>query len=267
MDQVRAMLVTIESFWPESTIVTRVVPGILAYQPKWTFRTVNAGPWRSSTMYVQHIAETVGSSFDDGDEFRFGTSDGVLRSVILIVPDRNSASDYRALEWLRAPSVTGILELCVASSFSLNPADCRTFFEDGEAIVCTLDDALRAEGERQRVSIACDLDLLFLERKYCGWILWKPVSHLVSSNIGDTDEMSPGEVSVVDVVREYLSIVADPNIEKMEDQDEEVRRLLLDVRRRAFELTGDSVSVKALRAKIDDLLENFYGTSAGDGHQ
>jgi hypothetical protein len=252
------MIVTIESFWPEMTLPAEVVAGSLRYEPQWTFHTVNIGPWRASEGYGTHLAGTIGSSYDSGDELRFDRQDRLLRSVLVTMPDQN-AEEASEREWLDVERHSGLLMLCSEAGFCLNPVDTRWFDESGKALVCLAEHAKSGRGARLRVSIARDFDLVFLDGRYCGWILLDPVSHLVPSQIGADDTTAPASSRVVALIREYLTIVADPNIEKMNDHDEGLLNALLVLRRRTQEAGDLTASDKALAMQIDDILDRFYG--------
>jgi hypothetical protein len=105
-----------------------------------------------------------------------------------------------------------------------------------------------------RIAIARDTDLLFQHGRYIGWILRNPVAHLVS----DPAETAPGtdDVRLHPLVREYLAIVMEPNITRMNDDDPALRAALETLGARITEV--DAVQARAVADIVERTLEAFY---------
>ncbi|KYF71252.1 hypothetical protein [Sorangium cellulosum] len=233
----------------------------IPFIPEWQFRTLTVGPRRSSPIYDQHIVDTVGSSYDFGDEMRFGKEDGLLRGLVLTMPDRNMENAVDAIDaWLNTTRIQALLRLASPIPFALDGADVRAMDEDGRILLATLNSGARWDGQRLRIAVSTDTDLLFTDGRFCGWLLMNPLEHL---RYGDGRGAEPSAASsggeALELLRSYLALVAEPNIERMEDQDEELKIALADLKHRAAQASLRELKAREITAQLDDLLDRFYG--------
>ncbi|WP_437781229.1 hypothetical protein [Sorangium sp. So ce1097] len=234
----------------------------LPFISEWQFRTLTVGPRRSSPVYDKHIAGTVGSSYDFGDEMRFGKEDGLLRGLVLTMPDRNMEDADGAIDtWLSTTRTRALLRLVSPTPFALDGADVRAMDEGGRVLLSTLNGVAQHDGQRLRIAVSTDTDLLFADGRFCGWLLMNPLEHL---RYGDEDRRTePSAVSsgseTLELLRSYLTLVAEPNIERMEDQDEEVKTALAGLKHRAAQASLREPKAREIAAQLDDLLDRFYG--------
>lgn len=223
--------------------------------PAWSIQTLNVGPLRSSPDYDQHVRDTVGSSYDWSDELRFDKCTGRLVSFVLKMPEAGLVDPEIARSWLALRRQSGVPVLQDRENgFHVDPLDLRFLAEHGSALVVTEAGLQAADTESLRLAISPDVDLLFHRGKYRGWILLKPVAHLVA----EPGDIVPGsdEPRLHDLLREYLTLVVEPNIARMSDEDPELRARLQALRVRVQGL--NTVHAYALASAVDRVLEVFY---------
>ena len=241
---------------PEGTALADVELGHrIDGEPAWSIQTLNVGPLRSSPDYDRHIRDTVGSSYDWSDELRFDKRTGRLVSFILKTPESGPVDSAVARSWLALPRQPGLPVLQDRENgFHVDPLDLRFFADDGSALVVTEASLHAADSDSLRLAISSDVDLLFDRGTYRGWILLNPVAHLVAEpgdNVPGSDEPR-----LHDLVREYLTLVVEPNIARMSDEDPELRAALQALRVRVQGIHAPHAH--ALASAIDRVLEVFY---------
>lgn len=221
----------------------------------WTIQTLNVGPLRSSTAYERHLQNTVGSSYDWSDEVRFDKQTGRLSSFILKTPEAGLVDSEVAATWLGLPVQHGIPVLDDRENgFHIDPLDLRFLASDGSALVVTDAGLPGADPHALRLEIATDVDLLFHRGRYRGWILRNPVAHLVAEP-GDKPS-GPDDPRVHAVLLDYLTLVVQPNIDRMSDEDPAMRVALQELRNRVQAV--DTAQARALESAIARVLEVFY---------
>lgn len=221
----------------------------------WSIQTLNLGPTRSSPKYDQHLRDTVGSSYDWSDELRFDHRTGRLASFILKTPETELTDLAVATSWLALPRAAGVPVLQDRDhGFHVDPLDLRYLSDDAGALLVVEGTMLPADGNSLRLAIGPDADLLFQHGRYVGWVLLHPASHLVASP-GDVPDRTD-DPQINNLLREYLSLVVDPNIAKMSDEDQEVKVALESLSRRARQIRGPKAG--ALGHAIERVLEAFY---------
>lgn len=223
--------------------------------PTWSIATLNAGPPRSSSNYAQHLQNTVGSSYDWSDEFRFDKRTGRLTSFVLKTPETGVLDSRVAISWLALPPQIGIPALADREKgFHVDPLDLRYVSHDTSSLVVADARMQAPDSSSLRISIARDTDLLFQHGRYSGWILRNPVAHLVS----DPADTAPGtdDVRLHSLLREYLALVIEPNITRMNDEDPALRAALEALGTRITEV--DAVQARALADIVEKTLEAFY---------
>lgn len=99
------------------------------------------------------------------------------------------------------------------NGFHVDPPDLRHFAEDAAALVVAGVALPPADRDSLRLTIGRDTDLLFHRRRYGGWILGSPITHM-ASGLG---EAAPGtdDRRLHEPLREYLMLVVEPNITRM----------------------------------------------------
>lgn len=251
-----SMAVTFPTSNPDGQARAHVEPGAsLDDVPTWSLQTLNAGPARSSPAYDRHLEATIGSSYDWSDELRFDKRTGKLKSFVLKMPEAGAVEPGIARSWLALPRRTGIPVLdSRENGFHVDPLDLRYLDEDTGALVVASAGLPVADRDSLRLAIARDTDLLFHHGRYGGWILASPIAHLVlepGNAASGTDEPRLHES-----LREYLALVVEPNIERMEDEDPDLGAALRALRARVR--TVDGAQARALESNIERVLDTFY---------
>jgi len=221
----------------------------------WSIQTLNAGPGRSSPRYDQHVRDTVGSSYDWSDELRFDKRTGRLASFVLKTPEVGEVEPELARSWLALPRQAGIPVLeDRENGFHVDPLDLRYLADDGLALVVMDAKAPVPDRSSLRLAIGSDVDLLFHHGRYSGWILENPVAHLVAA----PGDRIPGsdDPRLHGLLREYLTLVVEPNIARMSDEDPEVHARLQALCAQVRSVDG--VSARALLSAVERVLETFY---------
>ncbi|WP_437317249.1 hypothetical protein [Sorangium sp. So ce385] len=203
------------------------------------------------------MASTVGSSFEGGDELRFDKETLLLSSLLFTLPDGLLEDDNTTRAWLAAPRREGLPRLMEPAVFNLNPTEARAASNERcDALVCVSDRG-RLVAEPLRLTIAQDLDLLFSCGRYCGWLLTAPVDHL---GLADAGEASSGRDAAARLLSEYLNLVSEANIERMNEGDERLRRALIDLLTRCQDSLPSAPRVSAIARQVSDILDRFYGS-------
>jgi hypothetical protein len=138
--------------------------------------------------------------------------------------------------------------------FHVDPLDLRYLADDGSALLA-LDTKLTAPDRSSlRLAIGSDVDLLFHQGRYGGWILGNPLAYLVA----EAGDKVPGhdEPKLHELLRDYLALVVEPNIARMSDEDPEVRKALQALHRRVRDVSG--VQAQVLLGTVERVLDVFY---------
>ena len=244
-----------------SAMAEIITGGELAEQPRWGLRSGSLiiAPYRTGDEHEHHYLETIGSGTwhrSEEDEFRFDKTSRTLRSLWLHVPDRNLPSAEFLGTLQLVPRMEGLLRLTSPQSFSLEPSDYRWLAPDGKVLACIREALAKEPKDSIRLRIAHDFDLLFIEGRLCGWLLWEPARYLVKA----WEKPYPSEPTdaLISELHDYLDLVAEPNFLRMEDKDPYILRALLDLRERLRDDTGVGQR-QVLRESLDYVIEKFYG--------
>jgi hypothetical protein len=156
--------------------------------------SVMCGSFSDPEEHEKHFLTTVGSGnsyFSEDDEWRFDPVSGVLRSLRLRVPERNTSS-YVPPD---LPVETGTVRLGDLRPFSMEPAVLRWFSADGAQLagLYTVDTPDR------RIRVAAEFDLLFAGDELVGWVLWR-------TGFGA-------------LLSDYFTLVTEAAIERLEKED------------------------------------------------
>lgn len=233
--------------------------------PHWDLRGLRLwlGPYRSTDQWVEHASEAIGSTDVDAtagtDELLFDKDDLLLRSARCIVPEVNLPTGRLLTIWQSQPPTFGLLRLISPHGFRLEPTRIRWFAEDGTSLAGFSDAALVETSERLRLHIAKDIDLLFADRRLCGWWLSNPSYYLVTS--WDLPYPSEPDGELIDALRRYLLLIAEPNIDLMEDGDPSVLHVLIELHAQLNPTMGSIRQRRVVREAIADIVDQFYNLS------
>lgn len=245
-------------------IVTEVVFGErLATPPRWGLRSSSLmiAPYHSGDEHELHYEATVGSGDwyrSEYDEFRFGKDDHMLRSLWLHVPNENLNAAELLPRWRDAPPLSGVLRLLTQRDFAPAPTAYRWLEPSGEVLAGLHPASLRSPGEMLRLRAAPDFDMLFVNRRFAGWLLWSPLRYLTSgwSEATQTDEP---DTELVSQLGRYLELIATPNFAAMEEKNPDTRGALLELRDRFAQADAENAQRAILRESLEAVIKNFYG--------
>jgi hypothetical protein len=245
-----------------SSVLCEMVQGIsIGQNPRWMLdgRNVILGSYHSSDEHEQQVSQTVGSTdwlWSGYDELRFDRETLLLQSMLFVVPDATLPTDLSLAVWQTAPQETGLLKLLHTQNFPLEPTDFRWMDPLGQALICVTKNALDDSPLRLRLHIARHMDLFFVNEQFCGWALLNPARFVVEA-WEEADEEGE-DAQFVALLYEYLTLLTDPFIEKMEDRDAHMLDTLRDVYSRITVAYRPSKRYNALRAAVADKIDRFY---------
>jgi hypothetical protein len=174
---------------------------------------------------------------------------------VLKTPEAGTLSARVAESWLALSPVRGLPVLVERErGFHVDALDLRCLSERADALVCGIADLPLADHASVSIAIGGDVMLLFHHGRYVGWILQQPIHHLVFA--ASDPPSGADDPALHEPLRAYLSIVVEPNIDKMSDEDPEIRAALQHLLTSMQALT--SAQARALRSQIESVLETFY---------
>ncbi|HBE18679.1 MAG TPA: hypothetical protein DEG17_02080 [Cyanobacteria bacterium UBA11149] len=233
----------------------------LQISPRWMLDSlaVVVASFNSMEEYERQIMETFGSfdSMGSGAEgMRFGQKDLLLKSVWFRVPEVNLPSDKVSLLWQNQEPQIGLLHLLSGQEFHLDPTDVRWFDPNTGILICMTEESLTVAGERLRLRIAEDFDLLFVDQKLCGWLLSSAEKYLVE--LWETSYSTEADKELKALIYESLDLVSEPNIEKMDNQDPDILQALVDLHSRIKCDYGSVNQRRVLCTWVAEIIERFY---------
>lgn len=230
--------------------------------PRWMLSSLSVvvAPYNSMKENDREVTETCGS-FDyfgmGGEGFRFSNKDLLLQSIWFRVPEVHIPSDKIPILWQNEQSQIGLLRLSSAEEFRLDLADVRWLDMNAGILVCMTEASLTAVGERLRLRITDNFDLLFIDRKLCGWLLCSPENYLVE--LFETLYLPEPDNELKALLYESLTLVSEPtNIEKIHDEDPDILQALVDLQGRIKYDYGAVNQRKILHSWIKGIIEWFY---------
>jgi hypothetical protein len=242
-------------------IVAEICPNyVLNEAPRWFFEhTIIVGPYRSMNEHETHIVRTVGS-FDyftrSADEIRFSEMDLVLESVWFRVPTKNVSGTLNPERWISVLPEEGILRLSSSQDFFFEPVDCLWTNSNSSYLLGLMDGWQDDFRNPIRLRIAKDIDLLFSNGAYCGWMLTDPIQYIVESFEFPQKDLYDKELP--GLVSEYLKLVTDELAIRMEDGDVEARNELTLLRSKVEAGKELSIRREILLKQIDVIFDTFY---------
>lgn len=161
---------------------------ILSAIPEWDLRPgyVIIGTYGSIEKQEQDLLESVGSPISDipyGSEFRFAKDNLLLKRIWVNAPEENLESGDEIEQWLNKKPVEGLLRLLSPEMFDDKRSDYRWMSPDGKLLAAIEDTDFIESDDKFRLRVAQDFDLLFAERKWCGWMLSNPTRYLAKPNL------------------------------------------------------------------------------------
>lgn len=210
--------------------------GPLLASPVFTLGQVRIGPHPRDANYDRHIAATIGSSADWGDEWRFDPADKRLRSLIWSIPEVNANAPSHLGSArpasLRLHSLAGEVDMPATRSFTL------------QRLVCGLSaPLLRPTGYQ----IAPGLTVLVQDSAWWGWVLERPLEHF-------SDGPAPAELGPL--VVEWFTLVSDDTLDALDAADP---ALEAEIRRLAARAAAVASPVaETLVSRIQALLQTFF---------
>jgi len=235
----------------------------LPYIPRWGLRELSLiiGPYHSGQEHEQHFLETIGSGNwyrSEFDEYRFTMNDYLLTSIWFHIPEVNLKSNDTIQSWLLEPSIKGLIRISKVNVSNPEPMDIRYFDKKGAFLVCFNKIALKDHQYRLKLNIAKDFYLLFAEKRLCGWLLTNPVDYLT---IDWNEPSNHNEIfdyhEISQLLHEYLQLISETFIEKIEDEDPVIGQKILTLRKRIIDSHGSQHHQIIINC-IDDIWEQFY---------
>lgn len=230
----------------------------LPHRPRYSISGayVAVSPHVDQPSHERLLSETFGSVdwlWSGDDEFRFAKSGSVLAGLVLKVPETESRSAFEP--WLNAHEQHGGLRAIKPENFAATPTDVRWVSGDGTHLVCAHQALVARVGEVRRLRITASLALVFVDLIYSGWILQDPVDYLVQE--WEYSPLGAASDSLRDLLKDYLALIVEPKIDRMQDGDPELLEEMENFIERCSALPYDPRR-DVLRDQIIDLHENWY---------
>ncbi|MGW8884696.1 hypothetical protein [Streptomyces sp. NPDC055749] len=220
---------------------------------------VTASPHTDFPSHEVLLSETFGSTdwlWSGDDEFRFGKHGGGLRGMILAVPEQESAEGWSPERWLETSAMQGGLQSITPNNFDARPTEVRWVEASGDRLVCAFTDSPTAPSDLMRLRVAPNLDIIFADHVYSGWILENPAAHLVQEWEPAPPTGAPEGFGVA--LRDYLTLFVEPRIGMMQDGDTALLAELDSLLARLATLPVDQRRT-VIQDQVSDLRERWYG--------
>lgn len=217
--------VTIPTFSPIGAETGNVCAGMLESRIEWSVEALRIGGF----WHDEITAQTFGSAYDGGDQFRFSIVDGKMNSCTLIVPSRNLLALAISDAWLALPRTAGLVQLPMSHGFHVDVLELQHFVTDGSAFVAARAGITEPMPGDLRLAIHPHVDLLFQRGVYCGWVVLTPLQH-------QTPPLPPAEMAEhAALLTTYFELAVEPMLDRMFDKDPDVYQQLINLRRRALQ--------------------------------
>ena len=249
------LLELIDSIW-----VKVIKNTYLPYYPRWLDNMVMVSPCTSiQEYYERHIVNTVGS-FDFFDclpeKIRFDEKELFLQSTLFMIPDDEMTSDSQIFrKWCQVKPVKGRLYLLKAQNFAIDiVADYRWICPESNIFMGISKFGLKESEEIFRLRIAPDFDLLFLNKRLCGWILLNPERYIVSDFDEQVINQSAPELKIL--TYEYLKLTSGFFLDKMYHSDPHVYDLLTSLHLKISKY--NLAQLETLKEKLEHIINLYY---------
>lgn len=230
---------------------------------QWTPRlaisglSLMVGSYANGEEHEKHVLETQGSGNwyrSEYDELRFNRSNGQLESLWFHIPEENVQHDHDISNWTSLAATIGSLRLITDTNFDLKPTGERWYARDGKSLLC-LQSSSQISNEMSRLRVAPSIDLFFADQLLVGWLLASPERFLVDS--WEYPQVDPDDEELATLLGEYFDIVAEPYIERMQDQDPSIFEILNAMSQRISKDRGAISRRLALRRSVEELIDSF----------
>lgn len=232
----------------------------LEHAPRFSFSgpQVVVGPYANAEDREHDIARTFGSMqwlWSETDDVRFHNSDRLLRSLVLYAPEVTESVPAVGRLWTEVSVVTGGLRAENEAEFDLPQTVTRWCDPEARHLVCLGESPAQPSGDRFRLRVAPDTDLLFQGRHLAGWMITDPARYL--SMGWERPEPSPPEVRTRSLLAECLALTAEPLVDDVMDGDGSVWQRLRDVANALHCQSFDRTRAKILTYTMDHLIESY----------
>ncbi|TDP67927.1 hypothetical protein [Actinokineospora alba] len=219
-------------------------------------RSLMVSPCQDGAAHERHVLATVGSGNwyqSEHDELRFSPSERVLESVWLHIPEVNADLAEPLARWRALPSTPGTLGLVGSDPFDQVPATTRMFGADG-TLVCAY--GAIASGAETRLEVAEGCSVVVGDGDLVGWFIEDAERFVVRSWEFPGSAVEDREFQTR--MAEFFDLVAEPNLEALEDGEPDVIERL-SVLRDGIDLGGGVQARRAaLRETVAELVD-FFG--------
>lgn len=232
----------------------------LSFTPRFTplGGIVSASPHTDQPTHEELLSKTFGSVdwlSSTNDEYRFGKSDRELKGLTLYVPEHAFPASRAPVSWLDTPPTPGNLRSLAAKNFDAPPTEFRWVSPDGTVLLCGYREATNAPRELLRLRVAPDLDLVFTDGEYAGWMLDHPAAHLASPGEPATEHEPPA--GLVQALCVFFDLFVEPRIDRMQDGDSALLGELNALMTRLSVLPEDP-RVVVLQNRVTQFREDWY---------
>lgn len=242
------------------TVAAHVTQEPLDHIPRFSFSGphIVIGPYANADDREQDIAHTFGSMqwlWSEVDDLRFHASDRLLRGLVLHTPETAEPSPAVSRSWTEVPVVTGCLRAESEADFDLPQTVTRWCDPEAHHLVCLREGLPQQHGDRLRLRVAPNIDLLFQERHLVGWMLTDPARYLTMS--WEPPEPSQPEASTRSLLAECLALTSEPLVEDVMDGDEPAWQRLREVANTLHRQSSDSTRTEILNYTMDHLIQTY----------
>jgi hypothetical protein len=238
-------------------VVARVRVGeFLGSFPRWEVAANHVTVPSPSTANKKLVGSFPWAS-DALDKVLFDKKTTKLQSLALCIPDESLPSSEPIERWSQIPGGIGTLELITPGDFSLEWGAVRWVDHAAEKLVVLYHEELATVPPDFKLEVTKGLWLLFASGRLLGWALLDPARYLVA--VGDAPEASDPSPRLRQMVATFFNLTSAANIDRMYDRDAGLKRHL-DMLVAEARAANDKRS-KALAARLDELLDTFYGES------
>jgi hypothetical protein len=219
---------------------------------------VSVSPHTDRRSHEALLSETFGSVdwlSSANDEYRFAKTDHELMGLTLYVPEHALPGPQVPVSWLSAPPIAGNLRSLHTGNFDMPPTELRWVSPDGELLMCAYSKTSNAPRDLLRLRVARDLDLVFTDGEYAGWMLGRPAAYLSRPNETPPEHEPPA--GLVQALYVFFDLFVEPGIDRMQDGDPGLLVELDALLAQLAALPKDH-RVAVLRDRVTEFREDWY---------